>query len=135
MSLLVPILTILAPSAFLFVFRPDRIGRRGRNAVLGIRTAKTTRSESAWRTGHDAAWPFVKWSSIAFIVILVVVVVLASSIEGEARGAVSSLGSAGGVLVWLAGLLGGVRSAHHAIDQKSADESPGGSTTSRRAHD
>lgn len=135
MSLLVPILTGLAPIAFLVIFRPDRIARLGRNAVFGIRTGKTTRSETAWRIGHEAAWPYVKWSSIALIAILVTVIVFALGLQGASRGAAAALGSSGAVLLWLAGLIVGVRSAHHAIDQGDVRGYSDDSSNSRSGHD
>jgi hypothetical protein len=54
-ALLVGLLCVATGAAVSGVARRAADGRLGRNAVAGIRTRATMRSDTAWRAGHAAA--------------------------------------------------------------------------------
>lgn len=115
MITLFPLILLVIPIAFMILFRPSRINKIGPNAILGIRTVTTTKSQQTWETAHNVAWPYVKASSLVFGACLMVTAVGSAITDGSTQYNFVGLGPVVGVVVWLVILIAGARAAHRGL--------------------
>lgn len=59
------VLMILVPVVVYLVVSAAATGRLPRNRWVGLRTTASLSSETAWRAGHRAAVPRLRWSVVA----------------------------------------------------------------------
>lgn len=115
MTLWIPVLMLIVPVMTLALRSPGVITKIGPNPFIGIRTAETLGDKTAWKMAHQQAWPYARTASILFIVILLAVIVGASSVTGSPQAHVIGWGTAGGLMLWFSVNLMGTRAALSAL--------------------
>lgn len=121
--ILLVLVTVGGPLVVMWLMRPDAIVRRGRNALVGIRIPSTMASDEAWEEGHRAAWPATRTSSVAAVVLFLVLLgaglAAGGSLGWDAAGVVVAAALVS-MVVWTVGVLVGARKASLAAHQVAA---------------